>query len=166
MTLARAVGELSRANLRERPGHAGWPVETPEAQSLVPWSATLAVFPHGPLRAGLMPTIEAVADDVLLPLTGHTWRTALAPAEIVEGAQLVGRGLACGAIKESEDGEWIVLRCTNVLDETVMGAWRIPNIREAYLARLDETPLGARVVQSGVIAFEAPPRAVVTFLAR
>jgi hypothetical protein len=166
VTLARAVGELSRGDLRERPGHAAWPVETPGAQSLTPWRAMLALFPHGPLRAGLLPTIEGVADEVLLPLIGHTWRTALAPPELLEGAQLVGRGLAYGTIKESEDGEWTVLRCVNLLNESVMGAWRVPNVRESCLARLDETPLGARVVQSGVIAFEAPPRGVVTFLAR
>jgi hypothetical protein len=34
VTLLRAVGELSRHNLPERPGHAGYPVETPAAQRL------------------------------------------------------------------------------------------------------------------------------------
>ena len=34
VTLVRSVGELSRANLRERPGHAGWPVPTPASLRL------------------------------------------------------------------------------------------------------------------------------------
>ena len=166
VTLLRAVGELSRADLPERPGHAGWPVETPGAQSLGPFRAMVAVLPHGPRRPGLASHIEHVADDVLVPLTGHTWRTAIAPPDFVEGAQLVGRGLACSAVKESEDGEWIVLRCVNLLDDAVAGAWRLPGMREARLARLDETPLGARTVRNAVVTFEAPPRAVVTLLVR
>src|SRR6185503_10208851 len=34
VTLLRGVGELSRHDLPERPGHAGYPVATPAAQSL------------------------------------------------------------------------------------------------------------------------------------
>jgi 2-O-(6-phospho-alpha-D-mannosyl)-D-glycerate hydrolase len=166
VTLLRAVGELSRADLPERPGHAGWPVETPGAQSLGTFRAMLALLPHGPRRPGLASQVEHVADDVLLPLTGHTWRTAIAPPDFVEGVQLVGRGLACSAVKESEDGEWTVLRCVNLLDDAVTGAWRLPGMHEAQLARLDETPLGARTVRNAVVTFEAPPRAVVTLLVR
>ncbi len=166
ITLLRAVGDLSRASLAERPGHAGWPEETPEAQAPGRFEALLAVMPHGPRRPGMISQIDHVADDVLLPLTGNTWRTALSPPGIVEGAQLVGRGLSCCSIKESDDGEWIVLRCLNLFDDAVPGAWRVPGAREARLSRLDETPLGALAVRNGVIAFEAPPRGVVTILVR
>ena len=166
VTLRRAVGELSRADLPERPGHAGWPAETPGAQEQGRFEAMLAVMPHGPRRPGVVAAIENAADDVLLPLAGHSWRTAVAPPPFVEGAQLVGRGLAFSAMKESENGEWMVLRCVNLLDEPVAGAWRLPSVREACLARLDETPLATRSVQNGVISFEAPPRAVVTMLVR
>jgi hypothetical protein len=166
MSRSRAVGELSRADLPERPGHAGWPEETPGAQEIGPFDALLAVMPHGPRRPGVVAAIEAAADDALLPLTGHTWRTAVSPPPFVEGAQLHGRGLAFGAIKESEDGLWMVLRCVNLLDEVVSGAWRLPSVRDACLARLDETPLAARPVESGVVHFEAPPRGIVTLLVR
>jgi hypothetical protein len=166
VTLRRAVGELSRADLPERPGHAGWPAETPGAQEHGRFEAMLALMPHGPRRAGVIAAVENAADDVLLPLAGHTWRTAVAPPAFVEGVQLAGRGLAFSAMKESENGEWTVLRCVNLLDEPVSGAWRLPSVREAFLARLDETPLAARSVQNGVISFEAPPRAMVTLLVR
>ncbi len=43
VTLVRAVGELARGDLPERPGFAGWPVATPGAQS------------HGPVRGALRP---------------------------------------------------------------------------------------------------------------
>ena len=46
VTLVRAVGDLSRNDLPERPGHAGWPVSTPEAQMLGPFGGEFALFPH------------------------------------------------------------------------------------------------------------------------
>ena len=48
VTLVRAVGELSRNDLPERPGHAGWPAPTPAAQCLGPFQANFAVHLHGP----------------------------------------------------------------------------------------------------------------------
>jgi hypothetical protein len=47
VTLVRAVGELSRNDLPERPGHAGWPTATPEAQCAGRFAARFAVLPHG-----------------------------------------------------------------------------------------------------------------------
>ncbi len=47
VTLLRAVGELSRHDLPERPGHAGYPVSTPAAQSPGPFEANLAFALHG-----------------------------------------------------------------------------------------------------------------------
>ena len=78
----------------------------------------------------------------------------------------MGDGLACTTIKESEDGEWIVLRCMNVLTRSVEGTWRLHGAREAMVARLDETPVEGFPVQYGRIDFVAPPRGVVTVLVR
>jgi alpha-mannosidase len=84
-----------------------------------------------------------------------------------EGVELQGRGLALSAIKPSENGECLVLRCVNLLEESVDGAWRLgASIREVLRARLDETPIDAVPFRDGVIAFQAPPRGVVTFLVR
>jgi alpha-mannosidase len=166
VTLFRAVGELSRNDLAERPGHAGYPVETPEAQSSGPFEASFAILAHGPRSPEVVATIENTADDVLLPLTGHTWRTAISPEEIIPGLELRGDGLAFACAKESEDGDWVVLRCVNLLDETVAGSWKCSEIGEARLARLDETSLGALAVRDGIVDFHAPPRAAVTVLVR
>ena len=114
VTLLRAVGELSRHNLPERPGHAGYPVETPDAQSLGPFAANLAFALHGPRTTEMIEHIERVAEDVLTPLRGETWRTAIAPPASVRGVELSGTGLAFSTVKESEDGEWLVLRCVNL----------------------------------------------------
>jgi alpha-mannosidase len=166
VTLLRAVGELSRSDLPERPGHAGYPVPVPAAQSAGDFEAAFALFPHGPRHADTIALVEETADDVLLPLAGTTWRTAIDPPEETPGPELIGRGLAVSCIKETEDGAWTVLRCVNLLDEPVDGRWRAAFLREARMARLDERPVGDVPVSGGVVAFTAAPRAVVTLLVR
>jgi alpha-mannosidase len=68
VTLLRAVGELSRRDLPERPGHAGWPVATPEAQCPGPFAASFAFMPHGALTDDTIIAIEEAADDFALPV--------------------------------------------------------------------------------------------------
>lgn len=167
VTLVRSVDELSRNDLPERPGHAGWPTHTPEAQCIGPFAAELAILLHGPRSAPTHDAIERAADDVLLPLTGASLRSALSLPKPLEGVELAGIGLACSAITQSQDGEWLVLRCVNATDEAQKGSWRtgVP-IREARLARLDEMPLEALDVGAGIFRFTAPPRGVVTILAK
>ena len=166
VTLLRAVGELSRHDLPERPGHAGYPVPTPLAQALGPFEARFGFALHGPRNDSTIHLIETLADDVLHPLRGEPWRTAIDPVARHTGPELVGQGLAFSAMKESEDGEWVVLRCVNLLESEVEGAWQLPAAREAVLSRLDETPLEALPVHDGCIRFVAAPRQVVTILVR
>ncbi|MGH7617197.1 MAG: glycosyl hydrolase-related protein [Gemmatimonadaceae bacterium] len=167
VTLVRAVGELSKNDLPERPGHAGWPTPTPAAQCLGHFEASFAVMLHGPRLAPTVDEIERAADDVLLSLAGSSLRSAMNPPASVSGPRLTGAGLAFSAIKESEDGEWLVLRCVNRRDDETPGAWRLPfEVREANLARLDETPAGALDVSGNDVSFTAPPRAIVTILVR
>jgi alpha-mannosidase len=167
VTLVRSVADLSRNDLPERPGHAGWPVPTPEAQMLGPFAAELALFPHGPRTVETIDLIERTADDVLLPLTGTTLRSATADYPPTPGLELEGRGLAFSSAKESEDGEWLVLRCVNLTDDTVAGRWSLPFApRDARSARLDETPLGDAQISGHAVEFFAGPRSVVTVMVR
>ena len=167
VTVVRAVGELSRSNLPERPGHAGWPQPTPEAQCLGAFEAEFALMLHGPRSPAVIDAIERVADDVLLPLTGETLRSVVRALPTVQGVALEGEGLSLGAIKESEDGEWVVLRCVNLLDQEVVGSWQLGGmLREARLARLDETPVTPLDVLGDRVRFLAAARAVVTILVR
>jgi len=165
VTLLRAVGQLSRNDIPERPGHAGWPTPTPGAQCIGPFAAEFAVYMHGPRDSATIDAIEHVADDVLLPLRGETLRSALALPPPVVGPALEGQGLAVSAIKQSEGGPWLVLRCVNLTEDTVHGLWHLPFTPvAACLARLDETPIEQiRAAASGV-AFVATPRATVTIL--
>jgi hypothetical protein len=167
VTLLRAVGELSRPDLPERPGHAGWPVATPGAQCRGPFAGDFAIMLHGPRLPATIDAIERAADDVLHPLAGSTLRSALRVPGPVRGVELVGPGLAFSALKESEDGEWLVLRCINLRDEPTAGEWRLPfAAAQARLARLDETPISDLACRDGVVAFGVRPRDVVTVLVR
>jgi alpha-mannosidase len=167
VTLLRAIGELSRADLPERPGHAGWPVSTPESQCAGDFGAELALMLHGGRTAATVDAIERAADDVLVPLTGGTLRSALRNPGAIHGIALEGNGLAFSCAKESEDGQWLVLRCINLLDEPRAGAWRLGStIREARVARLDETIVEAGQIDGDRVRFTAGPRATMTMLVR
>jgi alpha-mannosidase len=167
VTLIRAVGELSRNDIPERPGHAGWPSPTPEAQSLGPFEAQLALLLHARRSPDVIDAIERTADDVLLPLDGGTLRSALAVPPPTHGVELRGGGLTFSALKDAESGGWLVARCVNTLGQAVDGAWIFGfPVRDARLARLDETPIEALPVTADTVSFRAPPRAVVTILVR
>lgn len=166
VTLLRAVGELSRSDLPERPGHAGWPAATPGAQCQGAFEARLALVLHAAPTDATRDAVRRAADGFLLPLVGETWRTAIDPPVAVPGARLEGEGLAFLACKEGEDGRSLVVRCLNTRGQATAGAWQLAGVREAWLARLDETPLGALVVRDGGVPFEAPPHATVTILLR
>ena len=167
VTLVRSVSELSRNDIPERPGHAGWPTHTPEAQCMGPFAAELGLMLHGPRSVETLDEIERAADDMLLPLTGASLRSALTLPEAVAGVGLHGTGLACSAITESQDGAWIVLRCVNLTDVPCAGLWRTGfAISEARDARLDETPGAAIPVAGNEVAFSASPHAVITILVR
>ena len=167
VTLVRGVGELSRNDLPERPGHAGWPATTPRAQCIGPFEARFALLLHEARSAETIDLIERAADDVLNPLTGTTLRSALNVPAPLHGARLDGLGLAFSAMKISEDGEWTVLRCVNLTDTPVAGRWTLGvDLSEARIARLDETIVDHLDVSGTSVAFEAGPRAIVTILVR
>lgn len=167
VTLCRSVGELSRNDLPERPGHAGWPTPTPEAQCPGPFAAELALLAHAPASPDTMDLIERTADDVLLPLTGATLRSAIDARAPAGAVALSGTGLAVSSITLGQDGSSLVLRCVNLTEAEQPGAWTVtPAPATALLARLDETPIRSLAVSGTAIAFLAPPRAVVTILVR
>jgi hypothetical protein len=122
---------------------------------------------HDARTSATIDEVERSADDILLPLCGATLRSALAHPTPVSGIELQGTGLAFSSAKESEDGEWLVLRCVNLLEEPCPGHWRLGTpVVEARLARLDETIQEPARVDGDVISFIAPPRGIVTILTR
>lgn len=167
VTLFRAVGALSRADLPERPGHAGWPSPTPLAQSIGPYAARLAIAMHAADEVRTRELIERLADDVLLPIRGETLRYELLEPHRAAGLELHGDGLAFSAALPARTSGWTVLRCVNRSDRAAPGEWRVGRpLTEAVLARLDETPGQAISVSDDVVRFEAAPHEIVTILVR
>ena len=167
VTLVRGVAELSRSDLPERPGHAGWPASTPEAQCPGIFDASFAVLPHGNLSETATALVARTADDVLVPLQAVTIRSALHLPAPSQGIELEGDGLVLSSIKDSDNGDWIVLRCVNLFDRETAGTWRCGfAVTEARDSRLDETPMNAARVEHGCVIFNAGPKALVTILVR
>lgn len=167
VTLVRAVGVLSRPDLPERPGNAGWPADTPAAQSLGPFEAGFAVALHGPDSPDVRDAIEQLADDVLLPIVGETLRSNLLEPREAGGLELSGEGLVFSSARPAQRAGWIALRCVNRRDVAVQGTWRLGRtFADAVRARLDETPEGAVCVEGRMVSFEAGGKEVVTVLVR
>lgn len=167
VTLLRTVGILSRADLRERPGHAGWPADTAAAQSLGPFTARLALAMHGPDSPAQREAIQALADDVLNPIVGETLRSNLLEDVECGGLELHGDGLTFSAAAPAQREGWIVLRCVNQRDARVRGRWTLRRaVQDAVRSRLDETPLDSLDVHEHSVSFEAAPYEIVTILLR
>lgn len=167
VTIFRAVGQLSRADLPERPGHAGWPAPTPAAQAPGPWRSRLAFAMHGGDGWRTRQSIADLADDILLPIRGETLRYNLRDPHRAGGLELRGDGLLFSAACPSQETGWMTLRCVNTRDQTVRGSWTVARpVSVAMRARLDETPLAELEVRDGRVDFEAAPREIVTIIAR
>ncbi len=168
VTLLRAFGQMSREDMPERPGHAGWPTPTPDAQCLGPFHARLAVLAHAETQLDDRVAIERAAEAFHAPPLAAMCRSLLAIPQPVPGPELIGPGLVFSAMKPAEGGRGVVLRCFNATRAPVQGQWRIPwPARAAALCRLDETPLaGIDLGPGGTFGFLAAPRAIVTVLVR
>jgi hypothetical protein len=163
----RAVGELSRADLPERPGHAGWPAPTPGAQNIGPYEGMLALQLFRADSPDVREQIERFAEDELLPLVGETLRSNLLEPQRGGGLELHGAGLTFSAATPTQRDGWSVLRCVNQRGSSVEGEWRIARgVSEARRARLDETPLDVLLVQDSIVRFTAAPHEIVTILIR
>jgi alpha-mannosidase len=164
VTLLRAIGELSRGDLPERPGHAGWPCEIPLAQCDGVFRARVGLLLHSSWSDGAVEAIEDAADALLLPLTGETWRDLAGGSRTLAGPELVGSGLRASAITLARDGKALLLRARNMTDRSRVGAWTLPGSDKWRVTqcRLDETPLAEPHVTDSRVEFTVSPRALLT----
>jgi alpha-mannosidase/mannosylglycerate hydrolase len=132
ITLLRAVGWLSRFDLKSRPEPAGPGMPAPEAQCTAGLSARLS------LRVGPPPSVLQ-ADEAGL-------RAVVAgPEPLLDvGTSVVSlepASLVLSALKPAEEGDGAVVRVLNPTDVAVDAVVRfgVP-IRSAYACRLDEDP--------------------------
>jgi len=167
VTLVRAIGELSKNDLPERPGHAGWPAAIPGAQCIGRFAARLGLLLHDAWSEQTHDLIEQAADDLLLPLVGESWRDFEGPPSRIAGPMLEGDGLRVSAVCLSDDGAAMRLRAANTRHHQVSGRWTLPKGEwRARACRLDGTPEGPWRTFESQVAFEAPACAVVTIEVR
>ena len=166
-TLLRAVGDLSRPDLPTRPGHAGWPVATPQAQAHGTERLQLAFAPitSSELAGGTM--LSELWEDLFLPVQGIWLRqaTPLAPAPI--DVRLEGYGLVFSAMKPAEQGDTMVLRCYNATGKPTAGLWHFSQpVALARRARADERALhDIRLGEGGrIVPFHAAAHEIVTIM--
>ncbi|HEX2637439.1 MAG TPA: glycosyl hydrolase-related protein [Gemmatimonadales bacterium] len=167
MTVLRAVGQLSRADLPTRPGHAGWPTPTPGAQCLGADRLQFAVAPvTGPaLAAGTV--LPELWEDVFLPPVAAWLRQATPLRAVASDIRLEGAGLVFSSMKPAEDGDALVLRCYNARAADAEGRWRLGRpVARAARVRADETRLDELRLEDGgrVIPFGAGPHEIVSVL--
>jgi len=162
VTLVRAIGELSRGDLPERPGHAGWPCQTPASQSLGRFRASFALMPHGVWNSDALDRVEQASDDVLVPLTGESWRDYAGASRSWSGPTLSGATLRATAVTVTQDGTALLLRVSNVSDDHSCGEWIMPDEGpwDVQPCLLDETPLGDGFTAGQRIALTVGPRAL------
>ncbi|HKW41432.1 MAG TPA: glycoside hydrolase family 38 C-terminal domain-containing protein, partial [Gemmatimonadales bacterium] len=167
VTLLRAVGELSRADLPTRPGHAGWPTATPLAQCLGLSRMELAVVPASQAEVERGDVLPGWWEDAFLPMSGLWLRDAgnlaVAPVDVA----LEGSGLVLSAVKPAQQGSPLVLRCYNATGRKTTGAWRLGGgVKSAHRVRADERESLALVLEGRgkTVRFVAEPHEIVTIL--
>jgi mannosylglycerate hydrolase len=167
MTLLRSVGQLSRGDLPTRPGHAGWPTPTPEAQCLGRDRVQLALAPvtQDQVEQGI--SLPQLWEDAFLPVRAQWLRQAspLSPPPIE--IRLEGEGLVFSTIKPAEQGAGLVLRCFNARPQPAAGIWHMSApLSAAQRSRADEHPLHEIRLGEGSrsVPFHAAAHEIVTIV--
>lgn len=164
VTLVRSIGELSRGDLPERPGHAGWPCRIPLAQCRGTFHARVGLLLHPAWSDETLESIEDATDDLLLPLVGETWRDLSGDARLLPGPELSGFGLRASAVTMARDGKALLLRARNLTDQVRAGAWILPggHAWRVTECRLDETPVADAYECLSRVEFSVAPRGLLT----
>ncbi len=167
ITILRAVGQLSRPDLPTRPGHAGWPVATPMAQSLGRERLQLALAPFSASLLENEALLAELWEDVFLPIQ-PVWLRQASPLSMPSlEVSLEGKGLLFSGVKPAERGREVVLRCYNASSEPAAGTWHLSTgVSSARRARADEHVLHEIRMSEGSrsIPFHAAPHEIVTIM--
>ncbi len=166
VTLIRAVGELSRADLPERPGHAGWPEPTPLAHEPGRHTIDLALAPVGSADLAHPDRLHRMWEDGMLPMQVVYFRHySGSDAPGATSVSLEGAGLVYSAVKPAVTGAGLVLRCYNVLGRPAEGVWQLSRpASRAVRVRADESELHVLPLAADgrTVAFVAGPGEIVT----
>ena len=141
LTLYRAVGWLAREGLLTRTGDAGPQIFTPSAQCLRDMTFDYALCAHGGgwLEGGVHRLAERFNRECLV------FRTEARPGTAPARAGLLSMRsrpdvVRMSALKRSQDGKALVLRCFNPSGEAAEARIRMDRgIRAAFFANMEET---------------------------
>jgi mannosylglycerate hydrolase len=167
LTLLRAVGQLSRADLATRPGHAGWPVATPGAQCVGRDRLQFALAPVNQNDIDRGTVLPWVWEDVFVPIRAVWLRQASPLAVPSVDVRLEGEGLVFSTLKPAERGAALVLRCYNATAQPAGGVWHLwAPVAAAQRARADEHVLHEIRLAEGSrsVPFHAGPHEIVTIV--
>ncbi|GAB4316530.1 MAG: alpha-mannosidase [Candidatus Sumerlaeia bacterium] len=160
LTLLRAVGWLSRGDLKTRRCNAGPPIPAPEAQCLRPFRFRYAVSLYkGTWQDHQTPML---VDDFNVPLQAvvhrHSYLDYKGPQEVdpeLSMIQVQPEGLIVTAIKKAERGDKTIIRLWNPTDRTIKArltcCW---SVKEAHAVRLSERAVEALPVKDGAVEIE------------
>ncbi len=157
LTCLRAVGWLSRLDLRTRPGPAGPQLPVPGAQLHGALTAELRLLSFDDPGA-----VAAAVREAELPLQAVTIAGETRVHEGVALLALEPRTLVLSALKPADDGDALVLRVSNPGDETARAVVRTGFALESAIPlRLDETPADFAVdFTPRSVSFDVPPHAL------
>ncbi len=165
LTLFRSVGWLARADLLERTGDAGPMIYTPEAQCLREMEFNYALYFHkGDWMKGrvLKHSEDLNSPPVVIRTDNHPGEL---PGEFgFLKLESNDHALKVTALKISEDGEGLILRCFNPSINTIDGVLSsVFEIASAYYTDLSETVKEQiKDTQERRINFRAQPKEIVT----
>jgi alpha-mannosidase len=165
VTLLRCVGLLAGDDLLTRPGgKSGWHNETPDAQCPGTHTFRYALLPHAPDEPAASVLLQRESERFHLPVLPVRRKNETPPAMESSFVSVSEGPLTLSAIKESEDGEGIIVRLYNPTGAPVEGVLKFNRLlRRAFLTRLDEQPEGPLEVREGSgVAIAAPPFGVIT----
>jgi mannosylglycerate hydrolase len=157
LTLLRAVGWLSRHDLRTRPGPAGPQLAAPGAQCPGALEAELRL-----LDARDVERVASDAREAELPLQAATISGTPLAREGVALVSLEPRTLVLSALKPAELGDGLVLRVLNPNGSGVRATVQTGFALEAaHALRIDESAADfALVAGRNAVSFDVPPHAL------
>ena len=122
LTLLRSVGELSRNDLPERPGHAGWPAKTPEAQEQGAFAAGFALLASRRARR-CDDRRDRAHRGRRAPSARRPHRAHAPPICAHEPAARRSRAMGSRSPRSrpAKTEQWLVLRCVNLTEREVGG---------------------------------------------
>lgn len=166
LTLLRGVGWLARNDLLTRVGDVGPHIFTPEAQCLGVQTFEYAIYPHG----GNLHKANPIYESDRHTLSFRAVQTNTHPGRLPDEFSFfswVGekpqRAFKLSALKKAEDGEGLILRLFNKLDQPARGQLKIGGqVTKAWQTNLNEDPQTELHVEDGTIHFKARPKEIIT----